>query len=188
MADQNNTPECIKALVDKLRAEASRGPLSSREIFSLTDPIMDVLARADRAAPEGRVRVANRSDGGFSDPTPPPAAPTDNTALVEALQRIAESGSHSMSGDGHAYCVEEALNAIASREAPPAAQEPVVTEAAQVIQTQGVEMTASAMILHIAEVLRENGGAVLSAKPGNDFGSQVLEFAAALRALKGGEA
>ena len=43
MNDQNNAPERIKALVDKLRAEASRGPLSSREIFSMTDPIMDTL-------------------------------------------------------------------------------------------------------------------------------------------------
>lgn len=77
----------------------------------------------------------------------------------------------------------------ASRAAPPtSAGDAVSREAVEVIRKQGVEWTASAMLLHIAEVLEANGGATLSAIPGHDFGTQVLEFAAALRALGGEKA
>lgn len=45
--------DSIKALIEtlerglnKLRAEASRGQVTSREVFNLTDPLMDALARA----------------------------------------------------------------------------------------------------------------------------------------------
>ena len=40
----------VKVAMDKLRAEASRGPVSSALVFALTDPIMDAIAR--EAAPK----------------------------------------------------------------------------------------------------------------------------------------
>ena len=70
----------------------------------------------------------------------------------------------------------------AFQEATPSSAPASVAEAEAVIRTQGVEWTASAMILHIADVLRPNGKAVLTSDTG-DFGRQVLDFAAALRAL-----
>jgi len=63
-----------------------------------------------------------------------------------------------------------------------------VAEASSVIQQQGAEWTASAMILHIAETLKEHGAALLTARD-DDFGRQVLDYAAALAAMdtpKGG--
>jgi hypothetical protein len=43
-----NLENQIKAGLDKLRAAASGGPVTSREIFSMTDPLMDILARAQQ--------------------------------------------------------------------------------------------------------------------------------------------
>lgn len=39
----------LQAGLDKLRAAASRGAVSSREIFTLTDPLMDLVFRAAQA-------------------------------------------------------------------------------------------------------------------------------------------
>lgn len=41
--------EWLKSQMDKLRAEASRGAVPSATVFSLTDPVMDRIARADRS-------------------------------------------------------------------------------------------------------------------------------------------
>ena len=35
----------LKVQMDKLRAEASRGGISSSTVFSMTDPVMDMIAR-----------------------------------------------------------------------------------------------------------------------------------------------
>jgi hypothetical protein len=110
--------------------------------------------RAYRAAPEGQVREVDRvhleyaaklagkngDDEGreallriLAAITPPPAAPTDNTALVEALTPFADISREGVVTvkEGHVNivtCAEyfhRAAAALASREAPPAAQEPV---------------------------------------------------------------
>lgn len=39
----------LKRGLDNLRARASRGGVTSAEVFTLTDPLMDILARATRA-------------------------------------------------------------------------------------------------------------------------------------------
>lgn len=124
------------------------------------ETVQEVLARADRAAPEGQVgalrsvvghllREHEHGCGPITDKqwaslreahalTPPPAAPTDNTALVEALpkgvtvQMVMDSLCGMTKSGGltpfqqinarYAYLLIAA--ALASREAPPAAQEP----------------------------------------------------------------
>lgn len=58
---------------------------------------------------------------------PPPAAPTDNTALVDGLRPVAVFLSQMEELDLR-DAVLSVIAALASREAPPAAQEPVVTE------------------------------------------------------------
>lgn len=50
-----------------------------------------------------------------------------------------------------------------------------------VIARHGLQNTAAAMLLHIDETLRAKGKAVLTTE-GGDFGSQVVTFAAAIRA------
>ena len=96
--------------------------------------------RADRAAPEGQV-------GALRDAhalTPPPAAPTDNTALVEAayhagIDAAANRYRVCASPDvwDYFYTAYNAMldlktfpmpAALASREAPPACQQETVTE------------------------------------------------------------
>lgn len=57
VATLRSAREAIDADVKALRAAASRGPVSSREIFNLTDPIADKFARA---------ALANASTGGGS--------------------------------------------------------------------------------------------------------------------------
>lgn len=37
----------LKSQMDKLRAEASRGPVSSTMVFALTDPVMDRIAHEE---------------------------------------------------------------------------------------------------------------------------------------------
>ncbi len=49
----NEEKEALKRGLDKLRAEASRRPVSSREIFAMTDPLMDIIARS-KAKPSQR--------------------------------------------------------------------------------------------------------------------------------------
>lgn len=43
----------LKSQMDKLRAEASRGPVQSSIVFDLTNPIMDMIGRNELAAAEG---------------------------------------------------------------------------------------------------------------------------------------
>jgi hypothetical protein len=56
-----------------------------------------------------------------------------------------------------------------------------VAAAKAAIEANGGEPVAIAMLLHIAETLAQKGRAVLTVGNG-DFGQQVLEFAAAIRA------
>ena len=147
MSDQNNAPELPARIWawseddDFLRAKP-HGVLHGTEYI-----------RADRAAPEGQVRakiegliedaIANAEvdypagreaghsitwdsdrllDDIIAAITPPPAAPTDNTALVEE-QRMKEHYRNCWKAQLERANGLEA--ALASREAPPAAQEPV---------------------------------------------------------------
>lgn len=48
--DAQTAQEQIKPLVDRLRAAASRGPVTTREIFTMTDSIMDIISRSDQPA------------------------------------------------------------------------------------------------------------------------------------------
>lgn len=41
----------LKRGLDALRARASRGRITSAEVFSLTDPLMDILARCEAGRP-----------------------------------------------------------------------------------------------------------------------------------------
>lgn len=165
VADQNNAPERLKdliyrvlrnyrqsevadeegdgyPLVDALTITGHSIDMGEREIANIADTLAYEIARADRAAPEGQV-------GALRDAhalTPPPAAPTDNTALVEAIpadgmsleaMRLAlqdtPAGRAMLSkGDVGLYWLNQGdvsaailRAALASREAPPAAQEPV---------------------------------------------------------------
>jgi hypothetical protein len=61
---------------------------------------------------------------------------------------------------------------------------PDAVEALVAVQKHGAGATATAMILHIAETLQSKGKAVLTT--GDDFGAQVLGFAAALAAIRAG--
>ena len=70
--DQNNAPERIWLRV------------TDKTVMARKPSDADEYIRADRAAPEWQVRGANRSDGGFSALTPPPAAPEGQ---VRALPR-----------------------------------------------------------------------------------------------------
>lgn len=53
--------ERMKAQLDKLRAEASRGPVPSSVVFALTDPLMDAIARDQQ--PEFHPCCGYPSDG-----------------------------------------------------------------------------------------------------------------------------
>ncbi|WP_423212281.1 hypothetical protein [Paracoccus yeei] len=141
------------------------------------------LARADRAAPEGQVRaVVDAAVAWWEDRvprdtaesnlcaaiaalTPPPAAPTDNTALVEE-QRMKEHYRNCWKAQLERANGLEA--AIASREAPPASQQEAVTE-----------------ITEAKEILSRIG----TYAGGMDYSrivTAVGHIDAALRALKGG--
>ena len=153
MTDQNNAPELPARIWawseddDFLRAKP-------HGVLHGTEYIRADLARADRAAPEGQVRaVVDAAVAWWEDRvprdtaesnlcaaiaalTPPPAAPTDNTALVEALtETLGNIGAMGFSED-RAVSERIAFDAVkmarkaradyfaalASREAPPAAQ------------------------------------------------------------------
>lgn len=190
------------------------------------ETVQEVLARADRAAPEGQVRALEweEIDDGkafraflpiigsvrvepygccgwwevlwsmpgqcdklipdvFDNPndakaaaqadyerrilaalTPPPAAPTDNTALVEAAQQaVNEWAEHLEDGDPVPTWVAPLAAALASREPPPASQQEAVT---------------------VTEVLQ---AAITHIDKGRDGMARNILYAA-LRALKGGDA
>lgn len=75
---------------------------------------------------------------------------------------------------------------LAALDLTPAPDAQAVREAAEVIERNGAEVTAAAMLLHIADTLRTRGKAVLTTE-GDDFGAQVLQFAALITApAKGG--
>jgi hypothetical protein len=102
----------------------------------------------------------------------------DRDAAIAKCRAIADEakfyGMPQMAMGG--YASAEAIAAL-----PPA---PDAVKALDVIRKNGAEATATAMILHIAETLQSRGKAVLTT--GDDFGAQVLEFAAALAAIRAG--
>ncbi|ARC35497.1 hypothetical protein A6J80_03080 [Paracoccus yeei] len=102
---------CLKIAADR-RAQAAGDATVDQKRRSLAGAIQaEIIAEQVRAL------------------TPPPAAPTDNTALVdvmeEALKRCLRIFEHHGIGGGLADDIRQILAAFASREAPPAAQEPV---------------------------------------------------------------
>ena len=139
MSDQNNAPERLKnliyhvlrdyrqievvdeegdgyPLVDALTITGQGIDMGEREIANIADTLAYEIARADRAAPEGQV-------GALRDAhalTPPPAAPTDNAALVEE-QRMKEHYRNCWKAQLERANGLEA--ALASREPPPACQQ-----------------------------------------------------------------
>lgn len=58
----------LKIQMDKLRAEASRGAVSSATVFALTDPIMDRIARYQN--PQLHACCGHASDGPHNDSCP----------------------------------------------------------------------------------------------------------------------
>lgn len=158
MADQNNAPELPDRIwLDERTFNGAVGFAHSKQHHP---GAWAEYTRADRPAPEGQVEVegrwlelaeAFREWDACDDEheygrviekvraayraalTPPPAAPTDNTALVEALQFYANWPEQN---DVDAYGISDdrgavARAALASREAPPAAQEPVAQRCAE---------------------------------------------------------
>lgn len=84
-----------------------------------------------------------------------------------------------MNDPEHGEAVSALADAVCAAFEPIAA--PDVAQAARVIENNGAEATAVAMLFHIEISLRTHGKATLTT--GDDFGQQVLEFCAALRAL-----
>ena len=144
MADQNNAPELPDRIwLDERTFNGAVGFAHSKQHHP---GAWAEYTRADRAAPEGQVRGANRSDGGFSALTPPPAAPegqvralpravgddqnagwtlpTDDLAAIkdQAYEKWGEVVSLEAV---EAIALEVERRILASLTPPPAAQEPV---------------------------------------------------------------
>lgn len=179
MADQNNAPE----MPDRIWA-VSWFSRPDAGIWQENEPGSDQNAvefiRADRAAPEGQCYFGPIGIPHWSSAlTPPPAVPTDNTALVEALRdaRIQLAYVNEKQPRGTTTAAIARLDAaLASREAPPACQQEAVTvaEAAQVLLNAQI-YPSNVNWQSVWDAMRED------AKDGD----LPMAFNKALRALKG---
>ena len=50
----------LRAQMNSLRAAASRGLVSSAQVFTLTDPVMDMITRGSISAAQAVVKVGSR--------------------------------------------------------------------------------------------------------------------------------
>lgn len=157
MSDQNNAPELPARIWawseddDFLRAKphgvmhgteyirADRAAPEGQVRAKIEGLIEDAIANAEVDYPAGREAghsITWDSDRLLDDIiaalTPPPAAPTDNTALVEALKdppMVKHAiGRDTPDEDAWRELMVKAAAALASREAPPACQQEAVTE------------------------------------------------------------
>lgn len=153
----------------------------------------DMIYRADAIArfPDGRQPWSTASIRKALDALPAAQVAVSDDMLRQAIGRAwchEENVAKEMDVDIAEAVLREirAVMTIAASATPdPAvnADSRQPTLAAKVIATHGEQATATAMILHIAETLRQKGKAILTSDH-DDFGTQVLEFAAALAAFK----
>ncbi len=91
---------------EKPAAEEYRHPEWIWYCESTTGPMV-TFGRWAKNPQQKRYKLADIQPTEHDHPAP--------SVAVRALEKIAESGSHSMTGDGHAYCVEEALSALSAQ-------------------------------------------------------------------------